>query len=193
MEPRYRRLLEVLALASLMTALGAGADEEVAPFPYVSVSAGGRIYFKMVPDPAAPFDLERGSGAAYEVRGTEGDVVLWTTSGWYAFTTFLSGDGTHLVRLGNWPRGHAPADSHLAIAFYERDKLLKSYSTKDLILDATRIRPSASHYSFYVGQPGFVEPYGPAFRLVTVDGVEYEFDARSGAIQTTRKKLKAPE
>ena len=114
--------------------------------------------------------------AAYE---TETSVNKY---GWYAFSVFLSKDGAHLVRLGNWPRGHAPSDSHLAVAFYKYGLLMKSYSTKDLILDVTKVTPTVSHYFFLQGRPGFSDSSSTVFTLTTVDGVEYHFDVSNGNI-----------
>lgn len=166
------------------------SDEEVSPRAYVATAGEGVFYFKMVPKLIYPIDPQTVQGAGHAYRVLEGgqDELLWSTSGWYAYRVCLSDDGRYLVRLGNWPRGRAPSAEHLAIAFYDQGKLLKSYSTKDLILDPDKIQPSVSHYQFVRGTPHFVGPYGYAFQLITADGVEYRFDVRTGAV-SSRKKL----
>lgn len=178
--------LSVLILMAL--AIPAKADEEVAPSPYVSASIEGRrYYFKMVPQPDAPYDVEKGMGYAYRVTNQKADALLWSTSGWYSFQTYLSGDGRYLVRLGNWPRGHEPSEKHLAIAFYKDGKKVKSYSTRQIIKDNSQVEASVSHYQFYQGEPGFTESYGYLFKLISVDNMEYVFDVRTGNIESTKK------
>lgn len=179
-----RRAVAVLiALAPLAPDTGVQADEEVAPYPYVTASEDGRCYFKMIPavDAEGRSDREKGSGAAFRVGAGGQDEELWRVEGWYAFKTELSRDGRYLVRIGNWPRGRMPSDDHLAIAFYDRGVLLKSYSTKDLIRSPEAVRPTVSHYHF--GRPlGFEPPPDERFRLQTVDGLLYTFDVTTGAI-----------
>lgn len=175
----------------LTVVAGAKADEEVAPRPYVTVAGEGTYYFKMVPAPNSPNDPQRmqGSGRAYRVVAGNQDELLWSTSEWYAYRVLLSDDGRYLVCLGNWPSGRLPSSGHLAVRFYDRGKVLKSYSTKDLVLDPDKIQPSVSHYEFVRETPRFVEPYGYVFRLVTVDGLEYLFDVQTGSV-ISKKKLK---
>jgi hypothetical protein len=181
-------------LCLIVAAATARADEEVAPHAYVATAAGGDYYFRMVPEPVAgPYDPQTipGTGRAYRVTDRETDEALWSTSGWYAFKVLLSYDGRYLVRIGNWPRGRAPAAEHLAIAFYDQGKLLAAYSTKDLILAPERLLPSVGHYEFLAEPPAFLEPAGGyALRLVTADGVEYVFDVQTGAV-TGRRPLDA--
>lgn len=154
-------------------------DQELAPYPLVRSNRSGRSYVRMLPDPEAPFDRERGSIACFDV-GTDGDTQRWSASGWYAYEVHLDADASHLVRIGNWPRGQAPSDEHLALAFYRDGELLARYSTRDLILDPSKVLPSVSHYGFRDGQhpPRFVQP--GRFELTTVDRVQYTFDATTG-------------
>ena len=184
-----RRTAPIIALAALLTAGAHAPDREAPPYPYVVFAPGGRFYFRMMTDPLAEhFDREKGSGGVYEVGPYGVDRVLWRIDGWYAFTTFLSSDGGFLVRLGNHPRGWSPSDSDLAVAFYRRGGgasadtgiLLKSYSTRTLIEDDTKVEPTRSHYEFIAGIPGLVDPNGYIFELVTVDRIRYLFDIRTG-------------
>ena len=159
------------------------ADSEAPPFPYVAISNWGRCYFKMSPDSNDEYDREKGVGFAYKAKTGQFDELLWTTNGWYAYEVFLTSDGEFLVRMGNWPRGYEPSDDHLAVAFYKRGLLMKSYSTKDLIVDVSKVTPTVSHYSFIGDQPpGFDDWDDSVFRLVTVDGVDYRFDVITGEI-----------
>ena len=163
------------------------ADQEIAPFPYVTAAEMGRYYFKLVPGEGR--DESKGAvGTCYKVEAKGNDNILWATNDWYAFTVFLSVDGQYLVRLGNWPRGHAPSADHLAVAFYKKGELLKSYSTRDLIKDVAAVRPSVSHYTFYTGKPTFVSTYnGGSFTLTSVDNITYQFNIATGEIISQSK------
>ncbi|MFZ3072317.1 MAG: hypothetical protein WA162_03660 [Thermodesulfobacteriota bacterium] len=177
----------LIVLFVLISCSPSAADEEMAPYPYV-VTTDGRFYFEMTPDPEAKYDHDKGYGTLFEINNDGTEKVLWKVDGWYAFKTYISHDGKYLVRMGNWPRGHEPSDEHLAIAFYKEGKLLKSYSTKDLIKDPSAIRPTVSHYFFLKKVIGFEEPYNYRFIMQTIDNVEYVFDASNGMI-VSRKNL----
>jgi hypothetical protein len=184
-----------LLAAAVIAAVAASLplDEPLVPRPYVVSSSDGAFYFKMSLDPSEPGQLDKAAGYAFKVTAGPQDALLWSTSGWWAERVFLSLDGEHLVRLGNWPSGRNPTTSDLAVAFYASGQLLKSYSTAELIRDTTRVTRSMSHYQ-YLGEPppGFVtEPLGVqdtlTFRLVTVDRIEYVFDARTGNILSPKQ------
>lgn len=179
-------------LLTLGFATPALADREACPTPYVKANERGSIYFKMSPDPAAPCDRTKGSGAAYQVA-VGADQLLWKTEGsWYAQTTFLSEDGRYLIRIGNWPRGRKPSKDHLAIAFYDNGKLLKRYSTLELIKDPSQVETSVSHYAFYHDPPGFTAPHAKTFLLTTIDGIAYTFNITTGEIASTKKQSATP-
>jgi hypothetical protein len=160
----------------------AHADDEKGPYAYVGAGDGGMVYFKAVPDRSAPDPRETGTVTVFSVDGRSGaETKLYEIPGMWGTDLALSYDGQLLVRLGNWPRGHEPSDQHLAIAFYNKGKLVKSYSTKALIKDPTKVEPSKSHYRYRLEGAGF-ERWSPRFKLTTVDGVAYTFDARDGSI-----------
>jgi hypothetical protein len=150
------------------------ADKPMAPYTYVTTSVGGRYYHKM---------KLNGTGTLYQVTNDNSDVPLWHTSGWYSFRVFLSSDGKYLVRLGNWPSGRNPNKEHVAIAFYENGKLLKSYGTKDLIANESLVRSSVSHYEFMKNGPYLQISYDRTFTLITIDNLEYVFNIKTGEIE----------
>lgn len=162
------------------------ADREAPHYPYVTTSCIGKYYFKMIPDQEISFDRDRGTGICYRVRRNEKDKVIWKTEGWYSFKTFLSDDGLYLIRIGNWSRGVEPSDEHLAVAFYKKGKLLKRYSTKDLLKDISAVKSSVSHYQWLSEVIG-LEPYGTIFRLITIENIEYLFDISNGNIISSEK------
>lgn len=165
------------------------ADDEQSTYAYISAGHGGRAYFKMVPDPKKHYTHKAGTGTMYVLQRDGSSKKLWSLSGWYAFRTYPSHWGRYLVRLGNWPRGRTISDKHLAIAFYDRGKLIKRYSTKDLIKHPTRIQPSVGHYRYLRKAIGFIG-YSKRFVLVTWDNMRYDFDVRSGKIVSVKELQK---
>lgn len=172
----------LLLLGSLSVA---SSDEPRAPFGHVTSSASRQLYFRMVP----PKGDAPGRGALYRVGQTGQDQKLWDVEGWYAQRVFVPDDGQSLVRLGDWPFGLAPKDTHLGVAFYRAGKLIKEYSTKDLVKDVSKVRPSVSHYQFFDWEdpPALVSlhvngSYHHVFRLRSVDGIDYLFDPATGEI-----------
>ena len=181
--------LAVIALALLGLGLGPPPlDMEMAPTPYVVASRFGWCFFKMSPDPTDPMNREKGLGFAYKAAVGQADELLWQTSSWYAHTVFLDDSGKYLVRLGNVPRGDKPKAADLAVAFYESGQLLKSYSTADLVKDASNLFVTATHYGWldepapgFSAQPTMLEEK-LEFHLRTRDEIDYLFDVRTGAV-----------
>lgn len=181
-----KRRLTVIALVALSVLAPATgfADEELAPYTYVVSAPGGRYYFRMVRQKGS---RDKGSGVVYAVGNDKNaDRVQYTVSGWYAHQVFLSYNGLHLVRLGNWPRGRAPSPAHLAIAFYKKGKLVKRYSTAQLIKNHQNVQPSVSHYRYYRKIGGLDPGFGERFSITSVDGVNYLFDIRTGMILSAK-------
>ena len=105
------------------------------------------------------------------------------------------------MRIGPWHRGERPQRDHLAVAFYKNGRLLKSYSTLDIIetsdLDDTgqfrdeSVSVSVSHYSVFQSEPEMVrvvQQDGPVFSeswiitARTIDGRELAFSVTSGEL-----------
>jgi hypothetical protein len=176
------KTLLILMLALFLSPM-AFSDEEMAPYSYIVASQSGRHYFKMFPGSLDGEEKGLGHGGVYQVGHEDNkDTLLWTVDGWYAFKTFLSNDTEFLVRIGNWPRGHKPSEKDLGIAFYKKGVLIKSYSTKDLIKDESKVSPSMSHYEFYKGELGFDKKDGKTFEITTVDDIKYSFTVETGSI-----------
>ncbi len=132
-------------------------------------------------------------GTCYRAESKGTDTVRWTVHDWYAFNVYLSVDGQYLVRLGNWPRGQAPAAGDLAVAFYQNGVLLKKYSTLDLVKDVKAVHPSVSHYQFYQGNPIF-KSYGGkggTLTLTSIDDITYTFNIATGEIAAQMKPTAA--
>jgi len=134
-------------------------------------------------------------GAAYRIDDDGNFTELWKTSGWYSFEVFLSADGKYLVRMGSFGVGKQPEKKDLGIAFYKNGKLLKAYSTADLVKDNRKVVQTASHY-MWLARDNYEKPDPDAkltlewenvFRLKTIDGIAYQFDATTGQIKEARR------
>ena len=161
-------------------------DSEVAPYAYVAPTRVGSAYFKMRPDPEAKYDRDKGSGTVYFVKAVGPDEPQWSVQGWYAYDVFLADDAEHVIRMGNWPQGQEPEQADLAVAFYEKGQLLASYSTADVILDRSKVRPSVSHYQYLEGRPKF-DRRAMQLELISVDRVQWIFDVSTGKVVSQKQ------
>jgi hypothetical protein len=174
------------------------ADSEGSPYAYVAAAWDGRYYFKMIPGKRPePYRyltgeerdaVEIGSiGIAYEVLPDGSSKELWRTEGWYSYRVYLSRDGNCLVRMGPWNRGQEPSKDDLAIAFYRKGKLLKEYSTEQLMRDKSKVQKSISHYRWIEYQHEPEIRSDGYFHLRTLDGMSYSFDIETGEIKEAKK------
>jgi hypothetical protein len=170
------------------------ADSPRTPFSYVVTAGEGKVYFRMFPRPR-PGNHSDGFGVAYRVRDNGSDEVLWRTQGWYSTEVFLSDDGYFLVAIGPWNGGTQPRKEDLALSFYSDGKLIKQYSTADLVKDGSKVRRSLSHYTWLARDSELLKPYSERdpeaelrvfskhmFRLKTCDGLVCFFDMTTGNI-----------
>jgi hypothetical protein len=192
-----RFLIAVSLLIAAVLSPAARADSFRAPYPHAVTSANGRYVFKMVPSREEAFVHEEsppGAGIAYRVNADGELTEIWKTSGWYSRDIFLGSDGATLVRLGASMSGDGPSRDHVGVAFYREGKLLKSYSTAELIKDRTKVSVTASHYEWLPGLAGFAPGHLGAedaptlhdaasrFSLTTIDDRRYHFDVTTGEI-----------
>ncbi len=169
------------------------------PTPMVTASSGGEFFFVMIPEKGRvegrAYVVDRQAfGVCYRVNSDGKFEEQWRTHGWYSLEVYLSDDGRHLVRMGPWSRGDRPARNHLAVAFYKDGKPIKGYSTAQLVRNHGAVIKSVSHYRWlarYRYMATGADPTDDAhlrldwnniFHLTTVDGIKYEFDARTGRI-----------
>jgi len=123
-----------------------------------------------------------GRGTLFEV-GESADKALYTTEGWYSWQVFISIDGKHLARVGNWPRSfeHDPSE-YVAIAFYQLGELVKSYTVSDLVPDA-ELEHSISHYRYIENVQWNRSAWSYQLRVEFVNGKVRFFNIRSGALE----------
>ena len=191
------KLPTIMALAVLVTMAMRGlADSPAAPRPWVATSERGDFFFKMVPPKwkkeGDRYVVEREPfGVAYKISEDGDFEEVWRTEGWYTFEGYLSEDGRFFVRFGPWA---SDQENHtdLAIAFYDRGKLLKEYQVKELIRKPDFLEDSVSHYvwrpAIQTKPNGF---YGGTFHLVMIDKTSYSFNYETGEILIREKDKKA--
>lgn len=190
----------VLLAACICTVARADSPSESVPLIFTSARASD-IVFTMTPPLYGPDDkiTREAFGVAYRL-GKDGKLTeMYRTDGWYSSQVFVSRDGHYLVQMGPWPMGDHPDKTDLAIAFHKDGKLLRSYSTADLIKGTSKVEATISHYQWLaparrraslIGADwrDFVPVlnYDNIFTIHTIDDLTYEFDATTGNIKSTK-------
>jgi hypothetical protein len=179
---RFTKIAGLLAFG-----VAAHADSPVPPYPKATASGGGTAVFIMVPKTEdARASWADGTGTMYLLGETGTLEKQWEVSGWYSHHVFLTNDGDYLVRIGPWHSGHEPKKDHLALAFFKRGRLIRSYSTKDLIRDPKQVRQSVSHYEWRADDAPYIGM--GEFSITTVEGRFLVFDLESGDIKRVRTR-----
>jgi len=137
------------------------AEDDAQPRPFVAASTNGYCYFKLVPegDLYAP-----GKGAMYLVEKTT-DTLIYTTEGWFASQVIVA-TPRYMARVieigrGNGKSGepetaaNTPPDKQVALAFYDRGKLLKQYTVAELLADPSKISALPRNYLYFKDAPRF--------------------------------------
>jgi len=166
------------------------------PRPWVTMSNHGDFFFKMVP-PKWKEEHDRrviereAFGVTYKITEDGEFKEVWRTEGWYTFEGYLSENGRYFVRFG--PRaGHKENHTDLAIAFYDRGKLLKEYQVNELIRKPDLLEGTAGHYIWRsVIQTELNGFYDGTFHLVMIDKSYYCFDCETGEIITRKEDQRA--
>ncbi len=192
-----------IALAGLVFASSAQADQEASNVAHVVAGPYGRCYAKSIPkhiyDPEGE-PRQQGRTEIYRVEDAQD--VLMRQYDWFSQTLFVrcrpAGE-TVVVRVGPWHRGHNPHADHLAIAFYQGGRLIRRYSTLDIAGDEMaqegafsrykNVSASVSHYNVFESWPKSVkitENVGAIFKedwvieATTIDGRVLVFDMATG-------------
>lgn len=177
----------VACIAVLIVALVGGsatADRERTPIAHSTPSFDGRFVFEMRPNTTG--SEKSGDGTLWRILQRGIREPVYTTTGWFSRRVFVGSDGRNIVRLGNWPRTNdAAIGDHLAIAFYHKGKLIKSYTVGDLIFDLGTLPRSVSHYRFYRAVDFIRTKAGERIRLELVDGRILHFNVRTGNIESS--------
>lgn len=114
------------------------ADEPAMPSSYQKIVSNNKYIFIML----ASEPLMSSAGLRYHSSGlyknNGSNRPIWTVD-WYASTVYVSSDGKHLAKMGEWPSLNdkgIPDTQQLAVAFYENGELVKHYpiSIVELVL-----------------------------------------------------------
>ena len=197
---RFTAIVIILATAS-----SAIADQEASNVAHVASGTHGRCYAKSIPTHVYdPSDAPRQHGRTFLYQVANGDDVLVHEYDWFSQNLFVKcgpSEGTVVVRLGPWQRGHDPKGDHLAVAFYKGGTLIRSYSTLDIAGDTRaenagmssyqNASASVSHYTVFSETPKMVlrrRADGPLsseqwiIQAVTIDGRVLRFDMETGEL-----------
>jgi len=150
-----------------------------------TTSSNGQYFIEMIPK------SEYGEEGEGIVMRYNSDKILWRVD-WFSRLVVLCNDGIHLVRFGPWARDKRKL-SDLAIAFYEKDKLLKEYLVRDLIRNRTKLEETKSHYFWQANKSSIPQGFSSdnkTYTLVTLDGIAYKFDVATGYIISQGKDPK---
>ena len=159
------------------------ADDEASNRVYVQSSEYGLFYAKSIPSES--YGLS-GKTQVFQVM-PEQDQLLYTYD-WYSpeifISGYLAGPIVYVVQFGSWNRGHLASEKDLAVAFYKNNKLLKEYSTLDIVKDENNISTSRSHYTIFRKKLGFRRPWGNQiiFDVELHSGEILLFDVETGEI-----------
>ena len=166
-----------LALLPLLLAISICRADSVGPPSSYEVIAGANDEYRFVMLADQPIVTD--DGTAYPVSGlyrNDGSTTpLWQVE-WHAPSVRIKQDGRHLVRLGPW----ASVLEDLAVEFYDRDQLLKSYRIAQLIKDPDKLSHSVSHFEWYT-EMAFDDRRG-ILRIKTLDGQLLFFSLENGEI-----------
>jgi hypothetical protein len=170
------RLVSKLFLLTCFFSTNSVADTLAKSNPFVISSSDSPYFVTMVPSKSG-----KGYAAAIELCQDGSSRELWRIDG-YAFEAYLSKDGQHFIKIGPWPSGRAPSKEDVAVEFFKNGQLLKSYSTKDLIKDSSKVRPTSGHYFWRAKDGDYSFLSSNSFHTKTVDGISYVFDVTTGEI-----------
>lgn len=162
------------------------ADKSVAPYVKLTASDNGKFYFVIYP---SKWEWQSGEykaisapyGIAFRVLPDGSGEKIWETNGWYAFQVYLSHDGKYLARVNSNPSGSAPTDDDRVVAFYADGKLLREYSSKELVKNTEKVERSVSHYYWASNNRDLPKiDYGYVFKIETIENRLYSFDMKTG-------------
>lgn len=124
-------------------------------------------------------------GTVYKMDERGNLLEWWKTEGWYTFNAYLSDDGRFLVRMGPWASDEEHL-SDLALAFYDKGKLLKEYRVSELLRNPGSIQLTSGHYFWQpASQTKPDRLRGRKFYLTTIEKTTYTFALETGDIVAT--------
>ena len=175
---KIKSICFIIFILSFVLITTSWADKIAPNKEYKEYSENKEYFIEMIPSESYE---DIGQGKVCEVRKDE-NKLLWEVD-WYARKVLLLNDGKRLIRLGPWASKKDLSD--LAIAFYNKGKLIKEYKVSDLLEDENSIKKTASHYfwrSKIQSMPfGFVNKERK-FVLTTIENETIIFNTKTGEI-----------
>lgn len=195
-----RNLIRAGITVLLLSAWRVHADSESGNLPYVVTSTTdgttyhGGYYAKCIPTGIF------GTNAVTRVYRVEKEQdALLHAYDWYSTHIYLCGVNrkVSIVRFGPWGTGNQASSNDLALAFYYDGRLLRSYSTLDIVGKPESVQTSVSHYQWYkriIGYGYYALPpsattiYG--FGIETLDGRYLCFNVTTGELLKDLRRVR---
>ena len=148
------------------------------PYLYIATAVNRPYYITMIPG-----GNEDGYGIAYRLNSDGSSTELWRMYE-YSFEVYLAIDGVHLVTICPCFVGSTLSEDELAIEFFKNGELLESYSTKDLIVDVSKIKKKTMGEDSWQANDDRFPYLSPTrrFYLKTIEEITYIFDVTTGQI-----------
>jgi len=144
---RWFSLLVFCCLVSV-----AWADLPLPPYAYVAVNADGKYFASVVPPLAKGPDwhviLRKPYIALHQCQEDGSFKELWRIGNVYSFGVYLTVDAEFLIVMGSWNEGDRPSKEDVALSFYRDGKLIREFSTAEVIDDPKKVSVSVSHYDW---------------------------------------------
>jgi hypothetical protein len=173
-----RNNIVALAFSSLLVSSFVSADSPAPQERYQKVV--GAYVFVMLPvwgvGTTSPDASEPRYGASGLYRNDGSTTPVWTID-WYAYEdqVHVTADGRFLVRVETWPS----TEGDVAVAFYDRGRLLDEHRISDLVREPEKLPHSVSHFTWL--KSAELDDETRTFRLATLEGEIYAFDIAASA------------
>jgi hypothetical protein len=158
------------------------ADSLALPTTYTQVTKNGQFLFVMLGAfyPEKLRDKYPGSGL-YKNDGST--TPLWRVD-WFAYAVYVSSDGKHMARHGDWPSLGDQGRTR-AVTFYRDGTEIKTYRVNELVPDPGAMPRSVSHYQWH--RPWVFDGERNRLTITTLEakgspGRTYVFDLSTGEI-----------
>lgn len=167
---RWFYLVVSCCLASLVL-----ADTPADPYAYVTSTDSGKYFASVVPalmkEPHWDVVLREAYISIKECQDDGSFKELWRIKDFYSFRVFLSSDAKFLVAIGPWNMGDKPSKEDIALSFYKEGKLMRNFSTAEIIDDPAKVSVSVSHYQWQdYSDPQYPRLEDHLFEIKTTEG-----------------------
>ena len=185
------KYLAIYLLAILGILYPLRGDTPATASAYIVASEDRRHFAHVVPGQlASPDSSVLKSGPYIAINRCEEDgsfKELWRIKDFYSFATFLTSDGKYLVAMGPWNWGDKPSKEDIALSFFRDGKLIRQFSTAEIIQDPSKVKVTASHYFWEdFSDPEFPQLDRDVFIIKTTEGVILSFSMEENGVSIYR-------